>query len=185
MVQSAWNVRRDVLVQRAATRYIQELNTATDRQNRLPVPERASGQFDLDIVLQGIGITQSRMAWSAVGGRIDIFTASQEQSVDLLVESVQHLVIRCEMDEQRSASGCFDCPEIIDDVAVDFGKPGVVPGKVSNTNQTWNADDRAVRVRHVELLKQISFLYGYIVPSLRPLKSRHMSATGDGRRADR
>jgi hypothetical protein len=121
MVQSAWNVRRDVLVQRAATRYIQELNTATDRQNRLPVPERASGQFDLDIVLQGIGITQSRMAWSAVGGGIDIFTASQEQSVDLLVESVQHLVIRCEMDEQRSASGCFDCPEIIDDVAVDLG----------------------------------------------------------------
>jgi hypothetical protein len=139
------------------------LNTATDRQDRLPILERTSGQFDLDIVLQRIGVAQSRMARGAVGCGIDIFTASQEQSVDLLVERVQHIIICGEMDEHRGASGCFDCLEIINNVPVDFGKPGVVSGKVGDTNQAWNADDRAVRVRHVKLLEQ--FFIRYIVPS--------------------
>jgi hypothetical protein len=69
------------------------------------------------------------------------------------------------MDEHRGASGCFDCLEIINNVPVDFGKPGVVSGKVGDTNQAWNADDRAVRVRHVKLLEQFFIRYITLIAS--------------------
>ena len=79
---------RQVLVERAAERDVEQLHPAADPEQRHVALQRPPRQRELEGVALGPGALRLRVRLGAVAGRVDVGAAGQEQRVDAVEQHV-------------------------------------------------------------------------------------------------
>src|SRR3989442_5631455 len=82
VIEGSGPLARQVLVQRAAERDVEDLDAAADREDRQPALARARDQGELDRVALGIDLAELGVRGGAVARGIDVLAARQHEPGD-------------------------------------------------------------------------------------------------------
>jgi hypothetical protein len=96
------------LVERAAQRDVQQLDTAADSKHWLTVGDRAPCQRQLDLVAQRLDSPKAGMWCLAEVCGLYVAAAREQQTIATAIVCVQNGLIACQVKQQWNAAGGLD-----------------------------------------------------------------------------
>src|SRR2546429_1832542 len=105
---------REVLVQRSAQGDVQDLDAATDGEDRKPAPLRAGDERQLDGITGGIGFAELGVRRRAVAGRLDVLASGEHQPLDAVEGGARGVGLEHRWHEQGHEAGAREGAHVRD-----------------------------------------------------------------------
>src|SRR5207302_1046619 len=105
---------REVLIQRPAQRDVQDLDAATDGEDREPASLRAGDERQLDGIAAGVGLAELGVRDRTIAGRLDVLPTGEHQPLDPVERGARGVGLEDRRHEERNQAGAREGADVRD-----------------------------------------------------------------------